>query len=185
MKLIRYLLDVVPYMISSIKISLTGHVFINVDFVNLQKFMFFLCKHTFLHFTTLIDYVCLDYIQSNFIQRFFLVICLLNFTSNERVFINYTISGSVSESLVWLFFGVAWLEREIWDLFGISFLGHCDMRRILTDYGFSSFPLRKDFPVTGFVESRYNDMFKRIVILNLSLVQEFRNFEVINPWVAL
>lgn len=74
------------------------------------------------------------------------------------------------------------MEREIWDLFGIYFLGHSDLRRILTDYGFEGFPLRKDFPVVGYVEVRYDESYKSLVYEPVELVQELREFQFSNPW---
>lgn len=78
--------------------------------------------------------------------------------------------------------GAEWYERETWDLFGIPFDGHADLRRLLTDYGFEGHPLRKDFPTTGFVEVRYDDSAKRVVYEPVKLRQEFRNFDFLSPW---
>ncbi len=81
-----------------------------------------------------------------------------------------------------LYKSAGWLEREIWDLFGIFFYLHSDLRRILTDYGFNGFPMRKDFPLTGFVEISYNDELRRIIYKPLQLAQEFRYFDFQSPW---
>ena len=85
-------------------------------------------------------------------------------------------------SIIGIFPGADWFERETYDLYGMPFVGHPDMRRILTDYGFEGHPLRKDFPLTGFVEVRYDDQQKRVVYDKVRLAQEFRNFDFLSPW---
>ncbi len=85
-------------------------------------------------------------------------------------------------SIIGVFPGANWFEREAYDLYGVLFTGHPDMRRLLTDYGFEGHPLRKDFPLTGFVEVRYDDEQKRVVYEPVRLAQEFRNFDFLSPW---
>ena len=85
-------------------------------------------------------------------------------------------------SIIGVFPGAEWFERETWDLYGVMFTNHPDMRRLLTDYGFEGHPLRKDFPLTGFVEVRYDDEQKRVVYEPVQLTQEFRNFDFLSPW---
>jgi len=184
-KMSKYLMDLLPNFIRSIKLSVKETLVIELfTVIDLPKLAIFLLKHTTLCFSCLTDYICVDFLPVQFDSRYSLYLVLLSIKLNLRILINYTVSTNQTYSLSSIYKSVNWLEREIWDLYGLSFIGNKDMRRILTDYGFSSFPLRKDFPVTGFVELRYNDMLKRIVSLNLSLVQEFRNFELLNPWVS-
>ena len=90
--------------------------------------------------------------------------------------------GDIIQSVVPLFQSANWAEREIWDMFGIFFAGHPDMRRLLTDYGFEGHPLRKDFPLTGYVEVRYSEAERRVVYEPTALVQEFRDFDFLSPW---
>jgi NADH:ubiquinone oxidoreductase subunit C len=130
------------------------------------------------------DYFCIDFLVFNYAKRFKLTLVLLSLLYNNRVFIECILDKPRIESLSFKLKSVLWLEREIWDMFGIFFFNNYDLRRILTDYGFLSFPLKKDFPITGFIELRYNDLHKRIIFNNISLVQEFRNFELVNPWLA-
>lgn len=85
-------------------------------------------------------------------------------------------------SIVPLYAGANWFEREVWDMFGIHFSGHPDLRRILTDYGFMGFPLRKDFPLTGYVELRYYDKYKKIVYSPVKLIQDYRKYDLRSPW---
>ena len=89
---------------------------------------------------------------------------------------------SLIKTIIDVFPGAEWFERETYDLYGVVFIGHPDMRRILTDYGFEGHPLRKDFPLTGFVEVRYDDELKRVVYEPVRLTQEFRNFDFLSPW---
>lgn len=100
---------------------------------------------------------------------------------NIPIYFRYPYGVGV-ESLSFLYSSAVWLEREIWDLFGIFFYNHSDLRRLLTDYGFKGFPFRKDFPLIGFRELRYDDTEKVIIFENVKLVQEYRMFNFINPW---
>ena len=116
-------------------------------------------------------------------ERFDVVYHLLSPYKNRRVRIKVTTDEVTPvPSITDVFKGADWFEREAWDLYGILFTGHHDMRRILTDYGFDGHPLRKDFPMTGFVEVRYNEEQKRVVYEPVRLNQEFRNFDFLSPW---
>ncbi|NBQ83800.1 MAG: NADH-quinone oxidoreductase subunit C, partial [Alphaproteobacteria bacterium] len=90
--------------------------------------------------------------------------------------------GDVAPSVSHIFSTAVWSEREVWDMFGIFFSGHNDLRRLLTDYGFEGHPLRKDFPLTGTVETRYDDQEKRVVYEPVTLTQEFRDYDYMSPW---
>ncbi len=115
--------------------------------------------------------------------RFDVVYHLLSPIRNIRVRIKIEVAeGEPVQSIIDVFPGADWFERETYDLYGIPFVGHPDMRRILTDYGFEGHPLRKDFPLTGFVEVRYDDEQKRVVYDKVRLAQEFRNFDFLSPW---
>jgi NADH-quinone oxidoreductase subunit C len=104
-------------------------------------------------------------------------------TKNTRIRVKVrTDEDSTVPSVTGVFIGADWFEREAYDLYGILFTGHPDLRRILTDYGFEGHPLRKDFPTTGFVEVRYDDEVKRVVYEPVELRQEFRNFDFLSPW---
>jgi NADH-quinone oxidoreductase subunit C len=116
-------------------------------------------------------------------RRFDVVYDLLSPVRNVRIRVKIEVAeGEPVQSIIDIFPGADWFERETYDLYGIPFVGHPDMRRILTDYGFEGHPLRKDFPLTGFVEVRYDDEQKRVVYDQVRLAQEFRNFDFLSPW---
>jgi NADH-quinone oxidoreductase subunit C len=116
-------------------------------------------------------------------ERFDVVYHLLSPRRNMRVRVKLTTDEDTAvPSATGVFPGANWYEREAWDLYGIFFSGHPDLRRLLTDYGFEGHPLRKDFPLTGFVEVRYDDEVKRVVYEPVSLKQEFRQFDFLSPW---
>jgi NADH-quinone oxidoreductase subunit C len=116
-------------------------------------------------------------------ERFEVVYHLMSPTQNTRIRVKLkTDEDATVPSVTGVFIGADWFEREAYDLYGILFTGHPDLRRILTDYGFEGHPLRKDFPTTGFVEVRYDDEVKRVVYEPVELRQEFRNFDFLSPW---
>lgn len=117
-------------------------------------------------------------------ERFEVIYNFLSILNHSRVFLKiYAMPSSSISSLCSLYSSSNWWERECWDMFGLYFKNHPDLRRILTDYGFEGFPLRKDFPLSGYVEVRYDELKKRIINEKLSLSQEYRYFDFINPWV--
>jgi NADH-quinone oxidoreductase subunit C len=116
-------------------------------------------------------------------KRFDVVYHLLSLTKNARVRVKLeTDEETAVPSVVGVFPAANWFERETFDMYGIAFSDHPDLRRLLTDYGFSGYPLRKDFPLTGYVELRYDDELKRVVYRPVELVQEFREFDFMSPW---
>jgi NADH-quinone oxidoreductase subunit C len=116
-------------------------------------------------------------------KRFDVVYHLLSLSKNMRVRVKAMVSeGEAIKSCVALYPAAGWFEREAFDMYGIAFEGNPDLRRILTDYGFSGYPLRKDFPLTGYVELRYDEELKRVVYQPVQLVQEFRDFDFMSPW---
>jgi NADH-quinone oxidoreductase subunit C len=132
-------------------------------------------------FTTLVDLCGADYPERA--ERFEIVYHLLSLRHNRRVRLKVATDETTPvPSLVRVFPSAGWYEREAWDLYGILFTGNPDLRRILTDYGFEGHPLRKDFPLTGFVEMRYDEEQKRVVYEPVKLTQEFRTFDFLSPW---
>jgi len=134
-----------------------------------------------LRFVCLIDICGADYPERE--KRFDVVYHLLSPTLNARIRLKVQTEGQTPvPSLVEVFPAANWYERETWDMYGVIFSGHPDLRRLLTDYGFEGHPLRKDFPLTGFVEVRYDDAQKRVVYEPVALRQEFRRFDFLSPW---
>ena len=132
-------------------------------------------------FTTLIDITAIDFPAKE--KRFQLIYHFLSMTENKRCKITMAVSDQeVVKSVTPVFECANWFEREIFDLFGITFSSHPDLRRILTDYGFEGHPLRKDFPTTGFLEVRYDEVEKRVVYEPTSLTQGYRDFDFLSPW---
>jgi NADH-quinone oxidoreductase subunit C len=116
-------------------------------------------------------------------KRFDVIYHLLSLTRNARIRVKAQVGeGESIPSIISIYPAAGWFERETFDMYGVPFEGHPDMRRILTDYGFSGYPLRKDFPLTGYVELRYDDELKRVVYQPVQLVQEFRDFDFMSPW---
>ena len=141
----------------------------------------FLRDDTGCAFEMLIDVCGADYPDRE--PRFDVVYHLLSVSRNQRVRVKVRVGeGDVVPSVTGLYSAAGWFERETWDLYGIYFSDHPDLRRLLTDYGFEGHPLRKDFPLTGYVELRYDDEQKRVVYEPVKLTQEFRRFDFLSPW---
>ena len=132
-------------------------------------------------FKQLIDITAVDYPENK--KRFKIVYLLLSHEFNQRILVNYFINENEKiSSLVNIFPSANWMEREIFDMYGIKFNDHPDLRRILTDYGFEGFPLRKDFPLTGHNEVRYSEEEKKVIYEPVKLEQNYRNFDYESPW---
>lgn len=133
------------------------------------------------HFGTLVDITAVDYPERP--ARFDVVWHLLSMHRNQRIRVKLALrEDGVVPSAVGVFPAANWYEREVFDLFGIAFSGHPDLRRLLTDYGFRGHPLRKDFPTTGYVEVRYDEAQQRVIYEPVGLVQEYRQFDFLSPW---
>jgi NADH:ubiquinone oxidoreductase subunit C len=131
-------------------------------------------------YKTLIAITAADFLENT--ERFKIFYFLLSYKLNNRLILSINTTDKIPiSSITSLYQGANWYEREVWDLFGIFFINHPDLRRILTDYGFEGFPFRKDFPQTGFVEIRYDDEKKYVLYEALELTQEYRFFKYINP----
>jgi NADH dehydrogenase (ubiquinone) Fe-S protein 3 len=148
---------------------------------HLKSFLFFLRDHMNTQYKVLVDVTAVDYPSRTL--RFEVVYNLLSVEYNSRIRIKTCIDEITPlDSSTSVYSSAGWWEREVWDMFGVFFSGHPDLRRILTDYGFEGHPLRKDFPLTGYTEVRYDDSEKRVITESLELTQEFRYFDFASPW---
>ncbi|MCW8861203.1 MAG: NADH-quinone oxidoreductase subunit C [Rhodospirillales bacterium] len=158
-----------------------GELTLSVRRESILKVLSFLRDDANCQFKILLDVCGADYPERD--ERFDVVYHLLSLTHNMRIRVRTTTDGSLTvPSATALFSSAGWWEREAWDMYGIMFDGHPDLRRILTDYGFEGHPLRKDFPLTGHVELRYDDEQKRVVYEPVKLTQDFRAFDFLSPW---
>ena len=158
-----------------------GELMVTAEASAVPKLLTFLRDDQNCQFKQLVDVTAVDYPDRE--ARFTVVYNLLSLRHNQRVRVKTAVADGVPlASVVGVFSSANWLEREVWDLFGVAFSGHPDLRRILTDYGFEGHPLRKDFPLTGHVEVRYDEDQKRVVYEPVKLTQEFRNFDFMSPW---
>ncbi len=158
-----------------------GELMVRVEPETIVRTMTLLRDDTNCQFQILVDVTAVDHPERE--TRFDVVYNLLSVTQNQRIRVKAQVAeGAAIPSVVSVYSAAGWFERETWDLFGIYFSDHPDLRRILTDYGFEGHPLRKDFPLTGFVEPRYDDEQKRVVYEPVKLTQEFRRFDFESPW---
>jgi len=155
--------------------------FIDVDIENLVSAILFLKTNDKCRFRQLIDITAVDYPEKE--KRFKMVYLLLSHENNLRIVININIDEKeIVPSITKIFPSANWMEREVFDMYGISFKDHPDLRRILTDYGFDGYPLRKDFPLTGHTEVRYSEEKKKVIYEPVKLDQEYRDFDFESPW---
>jgi NADH-quinone oxidoreductase subunit C len=154
---------------------------LEIDPENLLAMVQYLKESPELKLHILMDICGCDYPQNQ--KRFEVVYQFLSLTFNKRITLKIKAAeGAIIPSLKPIFKSAGWFEREVWDMYGIMFRGHDDLRRILTDYGFQGHPLRKDYPLTGYTEVRYDVAKKSVVSEPVELVQDFRNFDFASPW---
>jgi len=155
--------------------------YINIDNEDLIDVTLFLKSNENTKFRQLIDITVVDYPENA--QRFKVVYLFLSHEFNQRIILSYLISeNEVIPSLTPIYPAANWMEREVFDMYGVKFKDHPDMRRILTDYGFEGHPLRKDFPLTGHTEVRYSEDQKKVISEPVKLEQNYRNFDYESPW---
>ncbi|WP_137112859.1 NADH-quinone oxidoreductase subunit C [Rhodobacter sp. SY28-1] len=158
-----------------------GELTVVANLANLEALVEFLRDDASCRFSTLVDITAVDHPERA--QRFDMVYHFLSMYRNQRIRVKVAVrEEEMVPSLVDLHPAANWFEREVFDMFGILFSGHPDLRRILTDYGFRGYPLRKDFPTTGYTEVRYDEALKRVVYEPVKLVQEYRQFDFMSPW---
>ena len=158
-----------------------NHLTITIVFSSLEKITSLMKINNVCQFRTLIDITAIDYPEQE--ERFCLVYHYLSMQQNIRIRIkSFVKEEQIVPSITNLFPSANWFEREVFDMYGILFSNHPDMRRILTDYGFQGHPLRKDFPTTGYLELRYDQEKKKVIYEPVKLTQEYRNFDFMSPW---
>ena len=168
---------------TKIKSSKIKHnqLYLNIDPDDLLEVILFLKNNEETRFRQLIDITAVDYPEKD--KRFKLVYLLLSHEFNQRIIIDFYINeNEVVSTLTSIFPAANWMEREVFDMYGVKFKDHPDLRRILTDYGFEGHPLRKDFPLTGHNEVRYSEDEKKVIYEPVKLEQNYRNFDYESPW---
>ena len=158
-----------------------GELTLVANLAHLETLVEFLRDDASCRFSSLVDITAVDHPERA--QRFDMVYHFLSMYRNQRIRVKVAVrEEEMVPSLVALHPSANWFEREVFDMFGILFSGHPDLRRLLTDYGFRGYPLRKDFPTTGYTEVRYDEALKRVVYEPVKLVQEYRQFDFMSPW---
>ena len=158
-----------------------NQIYLSIDSNDIIDVILFMKTNENTKFRQLIDITAVDFPEKE--QRFRIVYLLLSHEFNTRVLIEFDISeGEKIPSLTKIFPSANWMEREVFDMYGIDFKDHPDLRRILTDYGFEGYPLRKDFPITGHNEVRYSEESKKVIYEPVKLEQNYRNFDYESPW---
>ena len=155
--------------------------YLNIDSLDLIDVSLFIKSNENTKFRQLIDITAVDYPENA--QRFKVVYLFLSHEFNQRIILSYLINeNEVIQSLTSIYPAANWMEREVFDMYGVKFKDHPDLRRILTDYGFEGHPLRKDFPLTGHTEVRYSEEQKKVIKEPVKLEQNYRNFDYESPW---
>ena len=158
-----------------------NQLYLGIDNENILEVILFLKTNSETKFRQLIDITAVDYPESE--KRFRLIYLLLSHEFNKRIIIDCFINeNEIVPTITSIFPSANWMEREVFDMYGIKFKDHPDLRRILTDYGFKGYPLRKDFPLTGHTEVRYSESKKKVVYEPVKLDQEYRTFDFGSPW---
>ena len=158
-----------------------GQLYLTIDNEDLLDVIIFLKTNKDTKFRQLIDITAVDYLENT--KRFKIVYLFLSHEINQRIILNYFINeNEVVSSLTKIFPAANWMEREVFDMYGMKFKDHPDLRRILTDYVFEGYPLRKDFPLTGHNEVRYSEDEKKVIYESVKLEQDYRNFDFESPW---
>ena len=183
-KYIKEIYQLIKSLLTFCKYELTinkGELNLNCSVKDLTKILLFLKDNPSLGMECLIDIAAVDFPEKT--TRFMVVYSLLSISKNFRLKVKVNVSEDAAlPSINEIYFCAGWCEREIWDLFGIRFKDHPDLRRLLTDYDFQGHPLRKDFPLTGFTQVKYDNELSRIVTEPVKLDQEYRNFDNLSPW---
>lgn len=187
--------DLADYIVEKLDSAVLGYEFYNDELVvnacakNIEEILHFLRDDKECNFQVLMDICGVDYPErapSDDGGRFDVVYTLLSLRHNHRARVKIQASEeTLVPSAVSIFSSAGWFEREVWDMYGVLFAGNPDLRRILTDYGFEGHPQRKDFPLTGYVELRYDEELKRVVYEPVKLAQDFRAFDYTSPWEAM
>lgn len=163
------------------EVTSVGELVVHVSAAALPDFIDYIKTERTTRFSSLVDITAIDFPSRE--KRFEVVYHFLSMYTNQRIRIKASIrEDEVVPSITSIHPSADWFEREVFDMYGIMFSGHPDLRRILTDYGFRGYPLRKDFPTTGYTEVRYDEVEKRVVYEPVSLVQEYRQFDFMSPW---
>lgn len=170
-----------PDAVVSTNVSVHGELTVEIVPAAVVEFIEWLKSDPTCRFSTLIDITAVDWPQRD--RRFDVVWHFLSMHQNHRIRVKTALrEDDMLPSITSVHMAAGWFEREIYDMFGILFTGHADLRRLLTDYGFRGHPLRKDFPTTGYTEVRYDEALKRVVYEPVKLVQEYRQFDFMSPW---
>ncbi len=176
-----YIAAALPNDVLETEVNRVGELTILVRTASIVKVMTFLRDDTTCLFKQVVDVCGVDWPARE--QRFDVVYHLLSMKHNQRLRVKvHTDEDTPVPSITGVFNAAGWFERETWDMYGVVFSDHPDLRRILTDYGFEGHPLRKDFPLTGYVELRYDEEQKRCVYEPVKLTQDFRSFDFLSPW---